>query len=78
MRAWAASRAVAVRVASSVAVGTGLGSLARRLPRSKVKGVGLFTVMGLVCVSRCREKVCIVLTIGQRWSSLRWMRHHST
>lgn len=47
MRACAASRAVALRVSSSAEAGTGFGSLARRLPRSNVKGVGLLTVTGL-------------------------------
>ena len=50
--AWAASRAVAWRVASSGFDGSGLGSFARRLPRSKVYGVGLLTVTGLVDVLR--------------------------
>lgn len=52
MRAWAASRAVAVSISSSALAGTGFGSLASRLPRSKVKGVGLFTVIGLYVVSK--------------------------
>lgn len=61
MRACAASRAVAARASSSAAGGTGLGSLARRLPRSKVKGVGLVTVMGL-------EKSQRMLSCGIRGS----------
>lgn len=53
MRAWAASRAVEVKSSSVGVDSMGLGSLARRLPRSKVKGVGLLTVMGLESVRRC-------------------------
>jgi hypothetical protein len=52
MRAWAASRAVALSASSSAPVGMGLGSFASRFPRSKVKGVGLLTVTGLGHVSK--------------------------
>lgn len=47
MRPWAASRAVALRIASEGEGGRGFTSLQRRLPRSNVYGMGLVTVTEL-------------------------------
>jgi hypothetical protein len=52
-RDWVPSRAIAWREVSRFSEAgrsRGLGSLARMLPRSKVYGVGLETVMGLLSV----------------------------
>lgn len=47
MRDWAQSRAVEARRVSGGLGGRGLGSWQRRLPRSKVGGMGFVTVMEL-------------------------------
>lgn len=47
MRAWAQSRAVEARRAGEGEEGRGEGSWQRRLPRSKVKGIGFVTVTEL-------------------------------
>lgn len=47
MSAWAASRAVALRMGSEGEGGRGFASLQRRLPRSKVYGIGFVTVTEL-------------------------------
>lgn len=46
--AWAQSRAVAARRVEGGEGGRGVGSRQRRLPRSKVGGMGFVTVMELV------------------------------
>jgi hypothetical protein len=47
MRDWAQSRAVAVRMSFAGEGGRGLGSVQRRLPRSKVWGMGFVIVIEL-------------------------------
>lgn len=47
MRDWAQSRAVVARRAEGGEGGSGVGSWQRRLPRSKVGGMGLVTVIEL-------------------------------
>ena len=48
MSAWAQSRAVAARMVSDGLGGRGFESLQRRLPRSKVYGIGFETVTELL------------------------------
>ncbi len=47
MRSWAQSRAVEARRVEGGSGGSGVGSWQRRLPRSKVGGMGFVTVMEL-------------------------------
>ncbi len=47
MRSWAQSRAVEARRVEGGSWGSGVGSWQRRLPRSKVGGMGFVTVMEL-------------------------------
>lgn len=48
MSSWAQSRAVEARRVSGGLGGSGVGSWQRRLPRSKVGGMGFVTVIELV------------------------------
>ena len=53
MSDWAQSRAVEARRVSGGLEGRGVGSWQRRLPRSKVGGMALVTVIGLRGGCKC-------------------------
>ena len=72
MRDWAQSRAVEARRASGGLAGNGVGSWQRRLPRSKVRGMGFVTIieLGGMCqrigVSGNGEELTICL-VAMHW-----------